>query len=75
MRFLGVLVKMTLHNLPNRERYWRVSDWDGIEYDIPKFMSKNTFKRTMRCLTLPREAGGEDVVWGNCKSFFRPCAA
>ena len=55
MRFIGVLFKMTMLHLANRDHYWRVSEYDGVDVGISKFMSKNVFKRTLECLQLPKD--------------------
>ena len=55
VRFIGVLFKMTMLHLANRDHYWRVSEYDGVDVGISKFTSKNVFKRTLECLQLPKD--------------------
>ena len=55
VRFIGVLIKMKLVSLSNREYYWRQSEWDGVDAGVSQFMSKNVFKRTLECFKLPKD--------------------
>lgn len=78
MRFIGVLLKFTIFCLPNRVNYWRKSQFDGVEYGIGRFLSKNVFNGLMQTLCVPpaRDNPGEfDGMFGNCKDFFKACIA
>ena len=55
VRFIGVLLKMTMVPLANRDHYWRQSEYDAVDTGISQFMSKNVFKRTLECFKLPKD--------------------
>ena len=55
VRFIGLLVKMTLVPLSNRDYYWRSSEYDAVDAGVSQFMSKNVFKRTLNCFELPKD--------------------
>ena len=74
MRFIGILFKMASLFLPNREHFWWVSDWDGKDTQIGKFMSKNVFRRTLQCYKLPKVDKGLDNMCGYCQVFFNEFA-
>lgn len=43
LRYLGIIFKMSLYNIPNFRRYWECSDFDGVDFGISKFMGRTRF--------------------------------
>lgn len=64
LRYLGVLVHMSAHPLPNMEWHWR---WPAHlpvgaapAFPISKVMSEHTFKRYWQYCAIPGMLGGQD---------------
>ena len=80
-KFLGLCVRMAMYCLPNRDNYWCEGWYDGVEYHFGRVMSRDAFRRIMRCLVLPDGEGRapeasretEDPMWGNVKYFAQTC--
>lgn len=72
MRYLGVIFKMSLYNLANVDRYWEKSPWDGVDFQIGQFMSRNTFRRFTRLLQIPGPNNATSI-FNNVLVFMEEC--
>lgn len=57
IRYLGIIFKMSIFNIPNYKRYWEKSEWDGVDFGIHKFMGRNRFNRFQAMFELPAGEG------------------
>ena len=57
--------------LLNRENYWQIPEWDGVDTQIGKYIGKNTFKKTLECFRLPKDDIVSDKIWEGFLSFFQ----
>ena len=64
LRYLGVLVHMAAHPLPNMEWHWRwpehLPSTAAPSFPVRKVMSEHTFKRYWQYTAIPGMSGGRD---------------
>ena len=52
LKFLGVLIRMGIHDLKNIDNYWG-EGIAGVKFGFEKYMSRNQFKQWWRYLRMP----------------------
>lgn len=81
MKFLGLCLRASMYGVQNRRNYWRgAGQYNAVEFNFGRVMSREHFERIMASLTLPAADGTvstsdqvDDATWGNVKAFAKAC--